>query len=190
MKATKFFAFLLVLVLCSSSVFAFAPLAGFSKPSVEPAQTEPVEESKKTSKTSTETILGSEISSTNSEVEGMSYDELKDYIDGKFILTPNQVKEITKAVDKVGADIDNLKKDLAKEQTGTKFFADFGAAFGFGEGIQFGAVADVGMRLGKGWLFKVGGQYMVGDINEVGNILKHNWSLSNATIQTTVGFEW
>lgn len=187
---TRLFAFLLVLALCSSSVFAFAPLGVFSKPSEEPVQTEPAAESKKTSKTSTETILGSEISSTSSEVEGMSYDELKDYIDGKFILTPNQVKEITKAVDKVGTDIETLKKDLAKEKTGTKFFADLGAAFGFGEGIQFGAVADMGMRFGKGWMFKVGGQYMVGGTDEVAGILNHDWTLKNATIQTTVGFEW
>lgn len=191
MKKVNLFVFLLVFVLCSSSVFAFAPLKGFSKPSEEPALTEPVAESKKTSKTSTETTIVSETLSPSSEiVEAMSLEELKAYLDGKFIVTPKQIDEINKAVDKVGADIDKLKSDLNKEKNGNKFMADVGMLFNFSNGVRFGALANIGCRLGSGLLMKVGAETMVGGVTEAQGFHIDMPSAKDVNLTCSIGWEW
>lgn len=188
---TRLCACLLVLVLCCSSAFAFVPLKGFSKPSAEPAQESPVEESKKTSKNSTETTIVSETLSTNSDVvDAMNLEELKEYLDGKFIVTPKQIEEINKAVDKVGTDIDKLKADLNKEKNGSKFMADVGMLFNFSEGVRFGALANVGCRLGSGLLLKVGAETMVGGVTETKGFHMEMPALSDVNLTCSIGWEW
>lgn len=199
-KLTGFCTFLLVSALFCSSAFALAPLAVFSPKSSASEAVEPVEsvvESKETSTISVETPTVSETSSTGSEASAI--DEILEAIEksGAFML-PGQLKalkeelkaELTAVADDFDAHINQLEADLQKEKYGSKFFADLGLAFGLKDAVQFGFCGDIGMRFGKGLMFKVGGQYMVGDTREVIGILGHNWSLANATVQTTIGWEW
>lgn len=199
-KAKLFFTFCIVFCLCSSSAFALAPLKAFlPKPSASEA-VEPVEsvvESKETSTISEETQTDSESSLTDSEPSGI--EAVLEAIDkaGVFML-PGQMKtlkaelkeELTAVADDFEAHINKLESDLQKEKYGSKFFADLGLAFGLKDAVQFGVCGDFGMRFGKGLMFKVGGQYMIGNADEVVGILKHDWSLTNATVQTTIGWEW
>ena len=83
-----------------------------------------------------------------------------------------------------GEQIESLKKELKK----TRFFVDFGVAFGFKEkAITYGAVADMGMKIGTGLLVKTGVQYMIGDFSNLANV---EWSLDNLSVSATIGWEW
>lgn len=180
------FVFFVVLALSCSSCFALAPLAAFSKASVEvPQEVILPTESEKTLNASTVTTTDSETSPTN-------FDALDAYLAGKKWLLPGELEafktEFKNAVYDVGQDIEDLKADLQKEIR-TKFFVDAGLAFGFRDALTFGVVGDFGIRKGS-VVFKVGGQYMIGDAHEVAGILAHDWSLANTTVQATIGFEF
>lgn len=80
--------------------------------------------------------------------------------------------------------IESLKKELKA----TRFFVDAGVAFGFKDkGVTYGVVGDMGLKLGKGFLTKVGVQYMLGDLSDIKNL---EWNLENMTVSATVGWEW
>ena len=169
----RFVSFLLVCLLLSYSVFALAPLGGFAKAQDQaPASTESVN-SKTTSQTSS--------------VTSTSFDELKDYLDGKVIITPSQKEVLSDMVSGAIKDAFELEQELQKEM-GTKFFANVGAAFGFKtDEIQYGVCGDMGIRFGKGFLMSVGVQYMLGDF---GKIEIPKWSIEDMTVQAKIGWEW
>lgn len=194
-----FFVFFIVLAFSCSSVFAFAPLGIFAKSSVEPLVEESVEESTETLTESTETSTTSTEATTDSENLLIPYEDLAEMLDGKKWMTPKETEAfksaLSDAICEVGDNIATLKKDIATVQEDlakelrTKFFVDFGLAFGYKEGIDLGFCGDFGIRKNS-VIFKVGGQYMVGNTADVMGILSHDWSLRNCTIQTTIGYEW
>lgn len=170
----KRFAILLVASLAlSSSAFALAPLGGFAK-----AQEQiPV---------STESTSSKTISQTSSDTS-TSLDDLKEYLDGKVIITPSQKDVLSDMVSNAIKDAFELEEQLKKE-VGTKFYANIGAAFGFkSTEIQYGVCGDMGIRFGKGFLMSVGVQYMLGDF---GNVKLPDWNIEDMTVQAKIGWEW
>ena len=72
----RFVVFLVVLLALSYSVFALAPLGGFAK-------------AQEQTPVSTESTNSKTISQTSSDTS-TSLDDLKEYLDGKIIITPSQ----------------------------------------------------------------------------------------------------
>jgi len=177
---------LVVLLVVSSFVWA---LPGAKKTTEVVAQSEPA----------TSTSADS-LNSTESEAKEISTSltELLKLLENKTALWGSQIEAVKEAATDVSYDVnmsnalnltlteqvDSLKKELNK----TRFFVDFGVAFGFKEkAITYGAVADMGMKFGKGFIVKTGVQYMVGDFSDIKNV---SWSLDNLTVSATVGWEW
>lgn len=170
----KRFAILLVVLLAlSSSAFALAPLGGFAK-------------AQEQTPVSTESTNSKTISQTSSDTS-TSFDDLKEYLDGKVIITPSQKDVLSDMVSNAIKDAFELEEQLKKE-VGTKFYANVGAAFGFkSTEIQYGVCGDMGIRFGKGFLMSVGVQYMLGDF---GNIKLPDWNIEDMTVQAKIGWEW
>lgn len=77
---------------------------------------------------------------------------------------------------------------LERQVKSTKFFADFGVAIGFKEsGVTYGATMDMGLKIKKGLMLKVGTTYMIGSLSDFTNV---SWSLDNMICTCTVGWEW
>ena len=169
----RFVILLVVLLALSSSAFALAPLGGFAKAQEQtPVSTESTS-SKMTSQTSSDTST--------------SLDDLKEYLDGKIIITPSQKDVLSDMVSNAIKDAFELEEQLKKE-IGTKFYANIGAAFGFkSTEIQYGVCGDMGIIFGKGFLMSVGVQYMLGDF---GNVKLPEWNIADMTVQATSGWEW
>ncbi len=176
--------FLSLLVFCSTA-FCLAPLKGFSKTETQSKVADLLteqSESKKTSKTSETTSTSSDV------VDAEIFKALEDYLSDKTILLPSQKEELKGMVEEAIVDASALVSDLKKDAYGTKFFADLGAAFGFKkDAVQYGIVGDMGLKFGKGFLTKIGVQYMLGDI---GKFEMPKWSLEDMTVQATIGWEW
>lgn len=169
----RFVILLVVLLALSSSAFALAPLGGFAKAQEQtPVSTE-----------STSSKMNSPISSDTST----SLDDLKEYLDGKIIITPSQKDVLSDMVSNAIKDAFELEEQLKKE-IGTKFYANVGAAFGFkSTKIQYGVCGDMGIRFGKGFLMSVGVQYMLGDF---GKVKLPDWNIEDMTVQAKIGWEW
>ena len=169
----RFVILLVVLLALSSSAFALAPLGGFAKAQEQtPVSTE-----------STNSKMNSPISSDTST----SLDDLKEYLDGKIIITPSQKDVLSDMVSNAIKDAFELEEQLKKE-IGTKFYANVGAAFGFkSTEIQYGVCGDMGIRFGKGFLMSVGVQYMLGDF---GKVKLPDWNIEDMTVQAKIGWEW
>lgn len=137
---------------------------------------------------------------TESEVNEISKSltELLNLLDNKTAIWGSKIDEVKEAANDVSYDIamsnalnaaltqqvDALKKELNK----TRFFMDFGVAFGFADkAVTYGAVADMGMKFGGGFIVKTGAQYMIGSFSNIKNV---TWSLDNLTVSATVGWEW
>lgn len=169
----RFVILLVVLLALSSSAFALAPLGGFAK-------------AQEQTSVSTESTSSKMISQTSSDTS-TSFDELKEYLDGKIIITPSQKDVLSDMVSNAIKDAFELEEQLKKE-VGTKFYANVGAAFGFkSTEIQYGVCGDMGIRFGKGFLMSVGVQYMLGDF---GNIKLPDWNIEDMTVQAKIGWEW
>ena len=169
----RFVILLVVLLALSSSAFALAPLGGFAKAQEQtPVSTESTS-SKTTYQTSSDTST--------------SLDDLKEYLDGKIIITPSQKDVLSDMVSNAIKDAFELEEQLKKE-IGTKFYANVGAAFGFkSTKIQYGVCGDMGIRFGKGFLMSVGVQYMLGDF---GKVKLPDWNIEDMTVQAKIGWEW
>lgn len=181
----KLLVVLLSLLAFCSTVFALAPLKGFSKTETQSKVADLLteqSESKRTSKTSETTSTSSDV------IDNEMFKALEDYLSDKTILLPSQKEELKGMVEEAIVDASALVTDLKKDAYGTKFFADLGAAFGFKkDAVQYGIVGDMGLKFGKGFLTKVGVQYMLGDI---GKFEMPEWSLENMTVNATIGWEW
>lgn len=176
--------FLSLLVFCSTA-FCLAPLKGFLKTETQSTVADLLTEqsgSKKTSKTSETT------STSSDDIENEIFSSLDEYLSDKTILLPSQKAELKSMIEEAIVESSTLVDNLKKDAYGTKFFANLGAAFGFKkDAIQYGVVGDMGFKFGKGFLAKVGVQYMLGDI---GKMEMPKWSLEDMTVQTTIGWEW
>ena len=169
----RFVILLVVLLALSSSAFALAPLGGFAK-------------AQEQTPVSTESINSKTISQTSSDTS-TSLDDLKEYLDGKIIITPSQKDVLSDMVSNAIKDAFELEEQLKKE-IGTKFYANVGAAFGFkSTEIQYGVCGDMGIRFGKGFLMSVGVQYMLGDF---GKVKLPDWNIEDMTVQAKIGWEW
>ena len=169
----RFVVFLVVLLALSYSVFALAPLGGFAK-------------AQEQTPVSTESTSSKTISQTSSDTS-TSLDDLKEYLDGKIIITPSQKDVLSDMVSNAIKDAFELEEQLKKE-VGTKFYANVGAAFGFkSTEIQYGVCGDMGIRFGKGFLMSVGVQYMLGNF---GNVKLPDWNIEDMTVQAKIGWEW
>ena len=152
----------------------------------ESAQETPLENSQNSSQTEQ-----TETSETSDEL-------LKTLKGNSFIVGADKINAIITKMEDLENDVAmnqallatqiNQNEELEKKLKATRFFMDFGVAFGFKDkGINYGVVGDMGLKFGKGFLTKVGVQYMLGDLSNIGNL---QWSLENMTVQTTVGWEW
>ena len=169
----RFVILLVVLLALSSSAFALAPLGGFAK-------------AQEQTPVSTESTSSKMISQTSSDTS-TSLDDLKEYLDGKIIITPSQKDVLSDMVSNAIKDAFELEEQLKKE-IGTKFYANVGAAFGFkSTEIQYGVCGDMGIRFGKGFLMSVGVQYMLGDF---GKVKLPGWNIEDMTVQAKIGWEW
>lgn len=169
----RFVILLVALLALSSSAFALAPLGGFAKAQEQTPVSIESTSSKTTSQTSSDTST--------------SLDDLKEYLDGKIIITPSQKDVLSDMVSNAIKDAFELEEQLKKE-IGTKFFANVGAAFGFkSTEIQYGVCGDMGIRFGKGFLMSVGVQYMLGDF---GKVKLPDWNIEDMTVQAKIGWEW
>ena len=169
----RFVILLVVLLALSSSAFALAPLGGFAK-------------AQEQTPVSTESTNSKTISQTSSDTS-TSFDDLKEYLDGKVIITPSQKDVLSDMVSNAIKDAFELEEQLKKE-VGTKFYANVGASFGFkSTEMQYGVCGDMGSRFGKGFLMSVGVQYMLGDF---GNIKLPDWNIEDMTVQAKIGWEW
>ena len=169
----RFVILLVVLLALSSSAFALAPLGGFAK-------------AQEQTPVSTESTSSKTISQTSSDTS-TSLDDLKEYLDGKIIITPSQKDVLSDMVSNAIKDAFELEEQLKKE-IGTKFYANVGAAFGFkSTEIQYGICGDMGIRFGKGFLMSVGVQYMLGNC---GNVKLPDWNIEDMTVQAKIGWEW
>ena len=169
----RFVILLVVLLALSSSAFALAPLGGFAK-------------AQEQTPVSTESTSSKTISQTSSDTS-TSLDDLKEYLDGKIIITPSQKDVLSDMVSNAIKDAFELEEQLKKE-IGTKFYANVGAAFGFkSTKIQYGVCGDMGIRFGKGFLMSVGVQYMLGDF---GKVKLPDWNIEDMTVQAKIGWEW
>lgn len=181
--------FLVVLLVASS--FAWALPGAKKKGDAQVAVTEEVQ--------GTSTSVESQ-PLTESEVKEISTNltKLSTLLEENNVLFGNKMDAVKEAAADVSYDlnannlliaaqmeqIESLKKELKQ----TRFFADLGVAFGFEEKtITYGAVADMGMKLGSGLLLKTGVQYMVGNFSNIRDV---KWSLDNLTVSATVGWEW
>lgn len=149
------------------------------------------------------TVTASEPSATTSPAESemtaaISDSLLKTLKDSNFVIGTEKINDITEQVELVLAGveaqasvIDMQQKqidELEKKNKATRFFADFGVAVGFkDEGVTYGATADMGLKFGKGLLFKVGTTYMIGEFKDFKNV---SWSLNNLICTATIGWEW
>lgn len=179
---------LVVLLVASSFVWA---LPGAKKTTEVKVAAQPEPE------TST-SVDSSKLTESEASEISTSLTELLNLLENKSALWGTQIEAVKDAAKDVSYDVtmsnalnltlteqvDSLKKELNK----TRFFVDFGVAFGFKEkAITYGAVADMGMKFGKGFIVKTGVQYMVGDFSDIKNV---SWSLDNLTVSATVGWEW
>ena len=114
-------------------------------------------------------------------------------LDGKVVIFGSQLETVKKDVEDVQSAMallisknEQLEKSL-KKANGTKFFADFGVAVGFGESsIMYGLTGDIGMRFGGSFMIKTGVPYMVGNFGSI----DLGWDLKKMTVNATVGWEW
>ena len=114
-------------------------------------------------------------------------------LDGKVVIFGSQLETVKKDVEDVQSAMalliaknEELETSL-KKANGTKFFADFGVAVGFGEAsVMYGLTGDIGMRFGGSFMVKTGVQYMVGSFGS----LNLGWDLKKMTVNATVGWEW
>ena len=175
----KLAALSLILLLLSGSVFALAPLRA--------STSEAAQESAATVSTSSTTLSTGEPSGTTNDYEEL----LKAFENRGYFVSKGTLSELENGV--VSLYEDYLEKaalaDAYKsETTKTRFFADFGVAFGFSEKtILYGATADFGLKLGRGLMIKTGATYMIGDFSDFKNV---EWSLDKLTVSATVGWEW
>ena len=145
----------------------------------------------------------SESSGTTSQSESELMAQLSESLletlrKSNFVIGTEKIEDITEKVEVVlagidaqGAIIEEQSKQieaLEKKNKATRFFADFGVAVGFkDEGVTYGATADMGLKFGKGLLFKVGTTYMIGEFKDIKNV---EWSLNNLICTATIGWEW
>ena len=192
-KYTVFFVLCVASALFCSSVFAIAPLRAFTKTSAEPQpEATPVIESEETSTNSMPTTTDSETSSTGfdpidtviAKIDEMGYMWPKTYDSYKEELKA----ELVAVADDIGKDIEQLKKDLKKEQR-AKFLGEFSLLFGCKETPVFGAGASMGVRFGSGLILKGGVSYMGVTMNEI-KALDFSWDPTNIIGQMSIGFEW
>lgn len=182
--------FLVVLLVASCCVWA---LPGAKKAVKE---TPVVEEEAPQISTSVDSQNSSQSEATETSID---LDEALKILKGNnFIIGAEKINAVATAVEEVASnqELNNALiatqnqqiESLKKEVNATRFFADLGVAFGFKDkGINYGVVGDMGLKLGKGFITKVGVQYMLGDLSNISNL---QWSLENMTVQTTVGWEW
>lgn len=183
--------FLVALLVVSCCVWA---LPG-AKKAVKETQ-EVVEEEAPQTSISVDSQNSSQSEATETSID---LDEALKILKGNnFIIGADKINAVATAVEEVASnqELSNALiatqnqqiESLKKEVNATRFFADLGVAFGFKDkGINYGVVGDMGLKLGKGFITKVGVQYMLGDLSNIGNL---QWSLENMTVQTTVGWEW
>lgn len=115
-------------------------------------------------------------------------------VSNEYVMTSNDLEGM-KVVK--GEDLETLKKSFSTleknvsdllAETGNKFFADIGVAFGFvDKTMHYGLCGDMGMRFGKGLMLKVGAQYMIGSFADIKNI---GWDINKLSLNTTIGWEW
>lgn len=159
----------------------------------------------KTAETATESENLSQNSEQNSKtaVSTEKLNELLTLLEGSnFILGTEKIEAMKKTVEEsvegISYDLElnnalisaqsSQIESLKKELKATRFFVDAGVAFGFKDkGVTYGVVGDMGLKLGKGFLTKVGVQYMLGDLSNISNL---EWSLENMTVSATIGWEW
>ena len=181
-------ALFVVFLLASSFVWA---IPGIKKPSAETQQS--------TSTPEQAIIVSSE---SDQNVKYVTYEEISEILSNKgWVLGGEKLDKVQSGVDSLQATLEEQNdeidrqeaeikelKALVKKETGTKYFMDLGAAFGFrSEKVQYGIVGDMGLRFGKGLMVKTGVQYMVGDM---GTWKMPSWSMDALTVSTTVGWEW
>lgn len=160
----RYIALLSILCVCCFSCFALVPLRKTAT-TVETA--------------ALKTSARAETSTTQSSSE---LSEISDKIDGLLLVSQGTKDELNEQVDGLYKDL----QDALAASTRTKFFADLGAAFGVKEKtLTYGVTGDIGLRFGKGLMFKIGAIYMVG--NDFQNI---SWGIENLTMTATVGWEW
>lgn len=182
MRCSKaFVVFFVVCLLASSSVWA---IPGIKKPAETPEVPDVL--------VVTDTTGNSESAQSAKYVTS---EELLEILNKSgWVLGGSKIEKLQEGVEAISKtnleqnlEIARLAAALKKEQS-TKFFADFGAAFGFrSEMVQYGIVGDMGIRFGKGLMVKTGAQYMVGDF---GKLELPTWSIENLSLTATVGWEW
>ncbi len=161
MMCRKFFVFLSLFLVLSSSVFALAPLK------------------RATAETVSTTSAKAETTTTTPSSDSS---ELSEKIDGLLLVSKGTKEELNERVDALYADL----QAALKESTKTRFFADLGAAFAVKDKtLTYGVTGDIGIKFGKGLMVKLGTIYMIG--NDFKNI---SWGLDNLTMTATVGWEW
>ena len=140
-------------------------------------------------------------SSEEPKTASADFSEISTKLDGKLVVVGNDLVTLKEDVNSMASALailiadnralnDSLEEMTGKYEkaNGTKFFADLGAAFGFkSERVQLGAVGDMGIRFGRGFMVKTGVQYMVCDF---GAWKMPEWSIENLTVSATIGWEW
>ena len=149
------------------------------------------------------TATTSEQSGTTSQTESeltaqLSESLLQTLKESNFIIGTEKIEDITSKAETLikTAEAQTALVALQQEQIDileaqakkTKFFADFGVAIGFKEsGVTYGATMDMGLKIKKGLMLKVGTTYMIGSLSDFSSI---SWSLDNMIATCTIGWEW
>lgn len=139
--------------------------------------------------------LTTETSESEATEKSISYEELSAILNkAGWFIGGSTIDKISAGVDAIQATNDEQNAEIArlaaalKKEQSTKFFADFGAAFGFqAEKVQYGVTGDMGIRFGKGLMVKTGAQYMLGN---VGKLETPHWDIEDLSLTCTVGWEW
>ena len=182
--------FLVALLVVSCCVWALPGAKKVAKETPIAVEEDSQETQSENSQSSSQTEQ-TETSKTSDEL-------LKTLKDNNFIIGADKINAIITKIENLESDVAinqtllanqiNQNEELEKKLKATRFFTDFGIAFGFKDkGINYGVVGDMGIKFGKGFLTKVGVQYMLGDFSNIKNL---QWSLENMTVQATVGWEW
>lgn len=167
---------LLLFVLCSCFVWALPSRKTGSDVEALPSEVVPDATSQKvSSETVTDTSNGLTTLLTS--------------LDNKVLVSGNVLKELKEEFAVFKEDYDLLVADnrsLHEEKKGVRYFANVGAAFGFGENLRWGATADFGIRINH-LVIKTGAQYLFGNLRD---IKAYDWRVDNLSASVTVGWEW
>ena len=190
MCSRKYFMFFVVLVLVLAQVSAWPTKTEKPAPA-QVTEVSPVEAEENSVSPSSETQKT--VSTDYSEIL-TKLDSQKVVLGSDLQTLKDDVGAMASAMAVLVADNRALNDSLAAAQKKyademkTKYFADFGASFGFKESkILYGGVAEMGLRFGRGLMVKTGANYLIG---EVGKLELPSWNIEQLTLTCTVGWEW